>query len=263
MKLIQIDAEKCKKDKLCIIECPFNILRENSDGIPEVIPEAEAMCMKCGHCLAVCPSGALTLDGVSPESCDPSRKDIVVDAAAMEDLLKNRRSVRVYKKKPVEREQVAHLMEMLRWAPTAKNLQPVHWLLIDDGEKIRELAGMTIEWLKAGGVYPEIVEAWEGGEDMILRSAPLIAIAHAATDGLTPAVDCAIAATSLDLAATSYGIGSFWAGFFMLASNQYAPISEYLKLPDNHAVYSALALGYPKFKYHRIPQRQESNFNWL
>lgn len=263
MNLIQIDTEKCVQDKLCIIECPFNVLRENSEKFPEVDPATEYMCMQCGHCLAVCPTGALTLEGVGPEGCEPASRDIIVGVPEMEALLKNRRSVRVYKNKPVAREQATHLMEMVRWAPTAKNLQPVHWLLVDDKEKIHELAGMTIEFLKAGGVFPEMIAAWETGEDMVMRDAPLLAIAHAANDALNPSADCAIAVTSLELAATSYGIGSFWAGFFMRASNQYAPIAEYLNLPEKHAVYAALALGYPKFRYHRIPQRQPNKVSWL
>lgn len=263
MNLIQIDTEKCQKDRLCIIECPFNVLRENSKKFPEVNPDTEYMCMKCGHCLAVCPTGALTLENLTPESCAPSSKHIAVGVAEMETLLTNRRSVRVYKNKPVAREQIAHLMEMVRWAPTAKNLQPVHWLLVDDKEKIHELARMTIEYLKAGEVFPEMITAWESGEDMILRSAPLLAIAYAAKDALNPSVDCAIAITSLELAATSYGIGSFWAGYFMRAATQYEPIAEYLNLPENNLVFGALGLGYPKFTYHRIPQRQPSKVSWF
>lgn len=186
-----------------------------------------------------------------------------MDVAAMEALLKNRRSVRVYKNKPVEREKVAHLMDMLRWAPTAKNLQPVHWVLVDDRDKIHELAKMTVQWLEQNNAYPGIAAAWEAGEDMILRRAPLIAIAHTATDALVPVADCSIAVTSLELAATSYGIGSFWAGFFMIAASLHPPIAEYLNLPENHAVYAALALGYPKFKYHHIPERREAKVSWL
>jgi len=260
---IQINTEKCKRDKICIIECPFNILKENSDGFPEVIPEAKDFCMRCGHCLAVCPSDALTFDGIAAESCEPGLKQIAVDVPAMEALLKNRRSVRVYKNKPVEREKVAHLMDMLRWAPTAKNRQPVHWLLVDDRDKIHELAKMTVQWLEQNNAFPEIVAAWKTGEDMILRSAPLFAIAHAAKDALNPIADCTIAVTSLELAATAYGIGSFWAGFFMRAASQYPPIAQYLNLPENHGVYAALALGYPKFKYHHIPGRQEAKVSWL
>lgn len=263
MKLITVDDQKCKKDGICIEECPFNILVANDDGIPEMVPGAAAVCMKCGHCLAVCPAGALTLEATSPESCEAALKVPAVTESAMEALLKNRRSVRVYKDKPVPRETVGRLMEMVRWAPTAKNLQPVNWLLVDDKEKIREMARLTIEWFKETGVFPEIAEAWEAGEDMILRGAPLLAIAHTANDALNPPGDCSIAVTSLELAATSYGIGGCWAGFFMRAANNYGPMADFLNLPERHGVYAALMLGYPKFRYHRIPARQEAIVNWM
>ncbi len=263
VNLIQVDVEKCKKDNICIIECPFNILRENGDGIPEMIPGGEAFCMRCGHCLAVCPSGAVTLNGVSPKDCDPSRKGIIVDVPDMEGLLKNRRSVRVYKKKPIEREKVAHLMDMVRWAPTAKNVQPVQWLLVDDREKIGEMARLTVQWFEEIKMFPEISAAWKAGEDMILRSAPFLAMAHTARDAMSPAIDCTIAVTSLELAATSYGLGGFWTGFFIRASNHYGPMKAFLNLPENHAVYGALALGYPKFSYHRVPPRQKAKVTWM
>ncbi len=263
MKTVVVDPEKCEKDGICIEECPFNLLAANAEGVPEMAPGAEAVCIKCGHCLAVCPAGAVSLEGVSAESCDPALKDPAVDQTAMEALLKNRRSVRVFKDKPVSRETAGRLMEMVRWAPTAKNLQPVRWLLADDPGKIREMAGLTVEWFRSGGVFPEIVDAWEAGEDMILRNAPLLAIAHAAKDGLNPAADCCIAATSLEIAATSFGIGGCWAGFFMRASNNYGPMADYLNLPENHAVYAALMLGYPKFGYRRVPRRNEAKAVWM
>ena len=263
MKLIDIDSEKCKKDGICIEECPFDLLVENADGIPEMAPGAKAVCMRCGHCLAVCPVGAVTLDGVSAESCEAARKYPVVDESTMEALLKNRRSVRVYKNKPVPRETVGRLMEIVRWAPTAKNLQPVHWRLTDDREKIREMARLTIEYFREGGMFLEVVNAWDAGEDMILRDAPLLAIAHAATDALKPSADCAIAAASLEIAATAYGIGACWAGFFMRAANTYGPMADYLNLPEGHGVYAALMLGYPKYRYHRIPPRHEAKVRWM
>jgi nitroreductase/NAD-dependent dihydropyrimidine dehydrogenase PreA subunit len=263
MKLIQIDEEKCKKDNICIIECPFNLLRENESGIPEMIEGGETNCMVCGHCLAICPSGAVSLNGISPDSCDASQKNIIVDPQTMEALLKNRRSVRVYKDKSIERDTVGHLMDMIRWVPSSKNTQPLHWKLVDDRAKIREMAGLTVQWFEETNAFPDIVAAWKGGEDMILRNAPLIAIAHVAKNALNPTTDACIATASLELAAMSYGIGSFWTGFFMRAANNYTPLKAFLKLPENHAVFAGLALGYPKFKYHKIPNRQASKVTWM
>ena len=264
MQLITIDKEKCIKDGICITECPFNILRENSNGNPEMIPGGDAACIRCGHCLAVCPSGALTLGGESPEACEPVEKDLTIEVDALEHLLKTRRSVRVYKDKPVPRETAGRLMELMRWAPTAKNLQPVHWTLVDDRKKIRKMAGLTIEWFRECNILPEMIASWDNeGEDMVLRDAPLMAIAHSHKDALNPPVDCSIAVTTLELAASAMGIGGCWAGFFMRAATHYEPLQEVLDLPEGHHVYAALMLGYPKFRYQRIPTREKEKVRWL
>jgi len=261
---INIEKDKCNKDKVCITECPFNVLAADVDGFPEVKTELEAACMKCGHCLAVCPTGALTFNGISPEDCEPVQKGLELSEEAVAHLLKNRRSVRVYKNKPVPRETIANLLDMVRWAPTAKNVQPVYWNLVDDREKIRQMAGMTIEWLRQNKAFPDIVASWDNaGEDMILRDAPLLVIAHTAATALNPPADCAIAAASLELAASALGIGGCWAGFFMRAANNFDVLRNFLKLPEGHQVYAALMLGYPKFKYHRIPPREPAKVDWL
>jgi len=34
-------------------------LNKEGDGFPLVAAEMEAFCLKCGHCVAICPHGAL------------------------------------------------------------------------------------------------------------------------------------------------------------------------------------------------------------
>jgi hypothetical protein len=48
-----------------------------------------------------------------------------------------------------------------------------------------------------------MVEAWNRVEDMILRGAPLLAIACTAENALKPVVDATIATTFLELAAST------------------------------------------------------------
>jgi len=263
MQLITIDKEKCGKDGICIDECPFFLLRANADGIPEMIPGAEVFCLKCGHCLAVCPNGAIALEGVSPESCEPVPKQITISEESMAQLIKTRRSIRVYKDRTVPRDVIEQLMNTVQYSPTAKNLQPVHWIFADDRNKIHQMAGLTIEWLQKLNMAPEIIEEWDKGHDIILRGAPILAIAHAAKNSINPAADCAIACTTLELLANSKGIGGCWAGYFMRAANSFDPLKQFMNLPVGHKVYAALMLGYPKFKYQRIPPRQVPKVQWL
>lgn len=265
MALITIDHDKCKRDGICISECPFSLIRENKEnGFPEIRVAAERMCIHCGHCLAVCPHQALTFDGAGPADCLPIDKDLTIDPAKIEQFLKSRRSIRTYKDKPVEHATLERLLDTARWAPSAKNSQSAHWLMVEDPAEVRRLAGMVVDWFRENNYFPGVVKAWKDGRDMVLRGAPHVAIAHARTDGslLKPTEDCAIAISYLELAAHAHGVGACWAGFLANGANDYQPLVDALGLPADHKVFGALMLGYPKFRYRRIPLREPVKVEW-
>jgi len=263
--LITIDHDKCKRDGICISECPFSLIRESKEnGFPEIRAAAERMCIHCGHCLAVCPHQALTFNGVGPADCLPIDKELAVDPAKIEQFLKSRRSIRTYKDKPVDHATLERLLDTARWAPSAKNSQSAHWLMVEDPAEVRRLAGMVVDWFRENNYFPGVVKAWKEGRDMVLRGAPHVAIAHARTDGslLKPTEDCAIAISYLELAAHAHGVGACWAGFLANGANDYQPLVDALGLPADHKVFGALMLGYPKFRYRRIPPREAVKVEW-
>ena len=56
-----VDYSKCNQDALCALECPAKIIEMDDKG-PMVIEGTEDTCIQCGHCVAICPEAALTLD---------------------------------------------------------------------------------------------------------------------------------------------------------------------------------------------------------
>ena len=106
------------------------------------------------------------------------------------------------------------------------------------------------------------VEAWEAGKDPVLRGAPALVVAHAPKAYPLAQVDSTIALTFLDLAAPSAGLGACWAGFFMMGAAQWPPLQQALALPDGHNCFGAMMVGYPAYKYHRLPQRKEPVVSW-
>ena len=61
MSLFQIDEKKCKRDGVCVAECPLKIIAmRDASSVPEPMPDAKERCIRCGHCVAVCPHGAFT-----------------------------------------------------------------------------------------------------------------------------------------------------------------------------------------------------------
>ena len=71
-----------------------------------------------------------------------------------------------------------------------------------------------------------------------------------------------VALACLELAAPSLGLGSCWAGYFYVSAMFFPPMKEALQLPEGNGVYGAMMVGYPKYKYHRIPTRKITNVIW-
>lgn len=265
MELINVDRSKCKRDGICIAECPFSLIDESEDGgFPVARRAAPKICIDCGHCLAVCPHSALTFKGQGPESCLPLDRKLNPSPEAAAQFLRSRRSIRTYKDKPVPREILEQLLDISRWAPSAKNAQPTKWLVIESTTEVRKLIGLVVEWLREKSAFPGVVAAWDLAErDLVLRGAPHLVIAYASEKALKPEIDCTIALTYLDLAAHGMGIGACWAGIFLGAVfNNYPPLIEALQIPEEHRVHGALMLGYPRYRYQRIPQRKPLDAIW-
>ena len=273
MSLIAVNHEKCNQDGLCVAECPARIISmESKEEYPTPTPDFKDACLKCGHCVTVCPTGALSLDWMTPEDCKPIMEELSVTPEQAEQFLCGRRSIRAFKEKTVPRTVLEKLLEIACSAPSAKNQQPWHWVVVETPSEVRRLAGMVIEWMRTVIISnPEAAEAagftravasWDEGYDRICRGAPHVIVAHADKNWGFGSEDCALALGLLDLYATSIGLGACWGGYFFKAVNVYPPLFEALGLPSDHLAFSAMMLGYPKFKYQRIPIRNRPRVTW-
>ncbi len=267
MSLFSIDQDKCGRDGLCVAECPLHIIElKDESQVPTPVNGAEEMCINCGHCMAVCSHGAFSLDKVALDECTVIDKELEAGTQASLQFLKSRRSIRSYQSKPVDRETLERIVDTARWAPTALNLQPVQWLILETPGEVKKLSGLVIEWIKGAEAFPEnykkvYLEAWEKGRELVFRGAPHLAIAHAAPESLMPATDCPIALTYLELAAHACGVGACWAGILMMAVADPA-VARALNLPEGHKLQGAMMLGYSQYKYHLIPQRNKTIAQW-
>ncbi len=274
MTLIQVDPDKCLRDGICAAVCPAQIISfSKEDGkLPVLIDNAEKLCIRCGHCVAVCPEGALAHESMGPTDCPPVREEFHVGDEIMEHLLRSRRSIRVYRDKPVPKQVLERLIDMARYAPSGSNMQPVQWLVILEPEKVQELGAMVVDWMKQliGEKSPladllrfdRVVASWQEGKDRVLRGAPHLVIAHAPGRERTAAAACTIALSYLELAAGSLSLGTCWAGYFTTAAGSWPPLAEALAMPDDHSVFGAMMVGYPRFPYRRLPLRNPARITW-
>jgi nitroreductase/NAD-dependent dihydropyrimidine dehydrogenase PreA subunit len=273
MSVIVVDQEKCKRDGFCVAECPISIIEmKTKESFPAPVPGAEEFCIDCGHCVAVCPHGALTQRVMSPDRCQPVDKSLTISADQADYFLRQRRSVRVYKERAVDRATLEKIIDVARYAPSSHNSQPVHWLALEKREHLDRIVGLVIDWMRVMiKDHPEVAEpmhfdrvvaAWERGLDRVLRGAPHLLVAHGDASSPRTATCCCIALTYLELAASALGLGACWAGYFNAAANFYPPLKQELALPEGHGTFGAMMVGYAKFAYHRIPLRNEARVTW-
>lgn len=273
MTLFTVDVEKCKKDGICAAECPIGAIInfDDKDKVPEPFPEMEYLCLDCGHCVTVCPQAALTHKNLSPDACDPVISEMALDPKQAEHFLRSRRSIRKYKKKEVEKTKLEEIIKIASHAPSGHNMQPVNWHVIHGRKKLKEVTVLVIEWMESMiQDHPDLAEMlclndlvgeWNKGIDLVCRDAPAIILSNGAENSFSDNA-CKIAMTYLDLAIPSFGLGSQWNGFFQMAASEYQPLREALGFHENYTCYAALLVGYPKYKYFRMPPRNEPKTTW-
>jgi len=260
MSQITIDTNLCKKDGACVAVCPARVLALSPEGFPEEIPDSN--CIFCGHCVAVCPHGAMTHTGLPQEAFLPAAKKLPAPAL-IDGFLNSRRSVREFKDRPIPRETMEALLDVARRAPTASNSQKLHWIVVEGGEKVHELSAEVMNWIRASGSYPAMVAHWESGYDRVLRDAPTVVVACAPQDYGWGKTDCAIALTFLELAAEARGLGVCWAGILTRATAVHAPLRQALSVPEGYIVCGGLMLGERKYKYRLVPPRKPLSVQWI
>jgi nitroreductase/NAD-dependent dihydropyrimidine dehydrogenase PreA subunit len=273
MTSLNVVEEKCKRDGICVKTCPMKIIEmKDKDAYPSMLEGADEFCIQCGHCVAVCPHGAMSHAVMTADQCPPIRKELMIDAAQAEQFLRMRRSIRKYKKRPVDRELLSRLVHIARYAPSGHNTQPVEWLVVSNPEEVHRLASVVVDWMRhlVSEASPlvemmhldRVIESFDAGVDRIFRSVPHLVITHAHQETRTAQSSSTIALAYMELMAPVLGLGACWAGYFMAASLFWPPLAQTLQLPKDHAVFGALMVGYPQFTYHRLPERREPAITW-
>jgi nitroreductase/NAD-dependent dihydropyrimidine dehydrogenase PreA subunit len=274
MSLFTVDPEKCTACDHCVKECPVRIVgRMPGAKVPTAHPQLKDWCINCGHCVAVCPHGALALHNLSPQQCLPVQESLLVSPESFTHFARARRSIRTFKEQPVSRELLAELIDITRYAPTGSNRQTPQWIVVESAAKVQELSGMVIDWMRyLVKEQPELAQLmgvevmimrWEGGYDAVCRHAPHLIVAHAPKGLGTPAIDAHVALGTLELAAFSHGLGGCWAGYLDTAIKSWPPLKKALGLPEDHLSLGVMLVGYPQYKYYRLPERDGVRVSWI
>ena len=268
-----IDKTKCKREGICANECPMGIIKlTDGAGFPELVPGGEQACLSCGHCVAVCPHDALSHDQIPLEECPAIDKELNINERQAVQFLRSRRSIRFFRDEPPDKATIQRLIEIARYAPTGGNTQLVEWLVLTNRDKIKEMAGMAVDWMRtvlektphsAPPYMPVVVRSWDMGFDAVLRNAPVLVVASAPKEtGKNGMVDVTLALSYFELAAPTLGLGTCWAGLLQGALLFSSAARETLGLPKGHPYHYPMMVGRCKTRYYRLPERKPPRITW-
>lgn len=251
----EVNDKACVRCGLCAADCVCNII-QLADA-PFITPENLDKCIRCGHCQAICPADAITLNGIDPETLAQTEKPVA--KSVIEDIVKNRRSMRHFASGPVDEKLLENVVSLAAWAPTAKNIRDIGFVIFNGRQKLEKLMLASADVMEKYKILPEVSSLVREGRDILFREAPCLLVAHA-TDRHYAAQDCATTLAVIELALPSLGLASCWGGYFTAVCGLELPAG--LELPEGHHVYGALMLGKPTVTYRRIPSRPEIPVVW-
>ena len=289
--MISIDESRCTQCGLCVPVCVRRILQDERKRIRITDP---AFCNECGHCKAVCPTNAPTLSHLNEEEFEGLPQiEKLPQASDFLRFLRGRRSLRIYRKKPVEVEKLKLIVEAGRFAPTGGNRQACEYVVVRGRKMLDRVCTLTIQALSEEAknirealdrhrrlkeplpetyiskqLYPPMWERmgqkWEEGVDQLLYHAPALVVIHikkgAAT---TPEIDTGLAGMQMALMAETLGLGTCFIGFLVFALENSHELKEALKIPPDHQAHLAFTVGYPDVEFLRLVGRNPARVTWL
>jgi len=284
----EVIREKCTGCGLCLEVCPSFVF-ELMDKKARVV--RGDWCIGCGQCGAVCPVAAILHEasalGKGPR---PGLKPAISTDKLML-LLRERRSVRSYRHKPVPKKVLERIIEAGRYAPTGSNSQNVHYMVLTAAAQIDQLRSLTISFYErifrlvrnrfgalllkvfAGRrIVKQLLESipklehakelMDQGKDCLFYDAPAVMVVHAESWDTSSAFNGALALYNCSLMAHTLGVGCCFNGYLQGAVNSSRRIKKWLGIPRDHRCFGAMTLGYQRVRYQRLVKRDPAKVVW-
>jgi nitroreductase len=149
-------------------------------------------------------------------------------------LVRQRRSIRKFSVRAVERDKLVNLLRAAAWAPSACNQQLWHFILIEKREQKKALVR-------------------EAGASRLVEKAPVVIVVCYHGGNVKEGYQSSSAAIqNLLLAAANQGLGSLWLNSY----GREKRIKSLLRIPDAYLINSFVLIGYPAGALPKAPPRK-------
>lgn len=233
-------CNSCNGQYLCVNDCVTSFLEvKNIEGINYASFKERGYCLDCGHCNAICPTGAIK--GYAYE-----------DNNEFLSFLGMKRTVRRYhKENAIPEESVRLIIKAAQSAPTEKNRGTVSICFVKDQlpaiflealevlkKQVEEIGEMHPQYKYIMNLYEKKNPIFWGAEYAVL----LIGKPQFTTDA-------AIAAERMQLMASTLGISTGYNGNLKSAINGSDSLKEKIGITGENEVLVSFAMGMSGFNY--------------
>jgi nitroreductase/NAD-dependent dihydropyrimidine dehydrogenase PreA subunit len=283
-----IDSSKCVKCGECIEVCSGGVYEQiDKNSVPRLV--RPAFCVACAHCMLRCPTEAISVPGYSKDKIHKLGR--LPEADEVVNLIRSRRSIRSFKDQPVDESLLKCVISLAATAPSTDNSQSTEYTVVQNSETLELIEQYTTEAIEKlvkimrnifmrpvvkimlgkqyGAVaktlpyFDWVIQEQKAGKHVILHRAPAIIVFHGPITQAAADVCAQLCIQNAIIAMTGMGLGSLYLGTVTISASRDKRLLETLRIPKNHNVFGALAVGYPKTKLTRWAERKEPQIMWL
>jgi NAD-dependent dihydropyrimidine dehydrogenase PreA subunit/nitroreductase len=277
--MVVIDEEKCIACGLCVKICHEHCITL----VDDVALIDDAFCSTCTQCVAICPERALSWDGVPPATYEPRR---LPSPEQLDELLKERRTIRSFKRQAIERPLLEEVVSYGAYAPA--HSYALRAVVADDEETLSLLdqavmrfnarlynlvfrprvVGLLARW--SGPTYeseylkvkPKLERALASGQ---AYPSPPAAFVFLVGDRRVPlaAESAQYALYNMALYAQLKGLGCRNLVGNQMIFNRSRAVRARLGLHRRERIYGTLGLGYPAVKFRNKVQGRSMALCWV
>ncbi|QNM06529.1 nitroreductase family protein [Qiania dongpingensis] len=246
---VLIDTSSCIGCGMCAEVCVAHNIALNHKKAETVLDD----CLMCGQCSAVCPKKAVSISGYDTGQVD-KKDDVRLKPEDILEVIRFRRSIRKFKQKKIPKEVIEQILEAGRLTHTAKNMQDVSFIVLDqEKDCIEKMAVRLFRKVKPfADLFSPMAKNNKIDDHFFFFKAPIavVILAKEKTNGI-------LAAQNMEFVAEALGLGVLYSGYFTAAANTSLKIKKALKVSKGKKAAMTLVLGYPDVKFLRSAPRKK------
>ncbi len=182
----------------------------------------------------------------------------------LDDCIKGRRSVRLYKEEAVPKDKIDAILEAGVWAATGMGRQPCRFIIVEDKAIIKFVSEETKKAVREA--MPAIADRFKTDQDIICYNAPVLIFICTEEDKTFAQInlrDSVLAAQNIFLKAHELGLGGCYMGWIDLLYQTHPETLKKAVIPGGYEMQVPLILGYPKSKAGAGKRNKPNVLKWI